>query len=96
MSNETEKLATSSNVAEDEKKNIVRPNFYEADLIAVNFEGADLRAANFEAANMCGASFHEAGLCGSDFTGADFRGAILYEAILPEGWREALKAAGLI
>lgn len=96
MSNETQQLATSSNVAEDEKKNSVRPNFCEANLIAVDFEGADLRAASFYEADMCGATFEGAGLCGSDFTDADFRGAILHEAILPEGWREALQAAGLI
>jgi uncharacterized protein YjbI with pentapeptide repeats len=74
-----------------------RACFVEALLTDATFYRANLSHATFRAANMSGTH-----LCLARFDGAEFRDADLskaknlHKAKLPEGWREALEAAGLI
>lgn len=83
-----------SDKTEDEKKSLYkwdgveyRPSLYKADLF-----NADLRWAKLRWASLKGANLSKADLYMADLSEA----RNLQWAILPEGWREALEAAGLI
>ena len=56
-----------------------------ADLRRANLSKAKLIGANLRCANLAGANLHRADLSDADLTGTNFQGAILTEAILPEG-----------
>ena len=71
----------------DEVMEIYRPDLYRADLHHADLRWADLCRANLNKANLNRADLFMADL--SEAKNLDL-------AILPEGWREALKAAGLI
>ena len=118
----TQQLATSSNVAEDEKKALRWADLSGVDLSIGYHESGLLFRTNLSGANLGGATLREANLSGAylfmaelrssflvkadlrwaEFRQANFAGADLREAKnldkaeLPEGWREALQAAGLI
>jgi hypothetical protein len=73
----------------------------------INMSGEDLEGANFKCSDLFEATFYRSKLWEVDFRFADFDGADfaysdlrkaenLHKAKLPEGWREALEAAGLI
>jgi uncharacterized protein YbdZ (MbtH family) len=71
----------------DDGMEMYRPNLRRANLRWAALHWADLRRANLNMANLSKADLFMADL--SDARNLEY-------AILPEGWREALKAAGLI